>query len=280
MQKVYFFFLFSILLFFSGCNTDPDYEDNTAFKQLSRNEDFKRAHEDPAEIGKLPLTGEMIEFKVSKGNKTSAYLVKASKPTKNWLIVYHEWWGLNGYIKKESDHLANELKNVNILALDLYDGKIATTADDASKLVNETSDKRIEQIIQDALGYIGDTCKIATIGWCFGGGWSLQTAIVAGKQDIGCVMYYGMPEKDMAKINKIECPVLGIFAKRDKGITPKLVEEFQTKMNYSQKPLRVKYYDADHAFANPSNPHFNREAAAEANNIVIAFLKDRYQTSK
>jgi carboxymethylenebutenolidase len=274
MQKAFLVLSFILLAFFSGCDSDED--SDQAFKNLSRRDDFKNAHENPLDIGKMPLTGAMIHFPVTNSSPGSAYLVKSRHPTNNWLFVYHEWWGLNDYIKKESDNLANDLKDINVLALDLYDGKIADNKDDASKLVNETNEKRINRIIDGAISYIGDSGKLATVGWCFGGGWSLQTAILAGKKDIGCVIYYGMPESDMAKIAKIECPVLGIFAKNDKGITPEMVSSFETRMRSSSKAVIIKSYNADHAFANPSNPHYNKNAAAEARQITLNFLKNRF----
>jgi carboxymethylenebutenolidase len=275
MQRSLLYILFAILPLFSACNSD---EDDKSFKDLSRDESFKKSHEDPADIGKIALTGEMVHFPVGKGPKAGGYLVKSNHPGRKWLIVFHEWWGLNDYIKRESDRYANSLKDVNVLALDLYDGKVADKRDDASKLVNETSDKRIEDIIKGALVYVGDTSKIATIGWCFGGGWSLQTAILSGNKDIGCVMYYGMPEKEMSKIQLISCPVLGIFANKDQGITPSIVNEFETRMRYSNRPLILKRFDANHAFANPSNPDYDKQATAEANNVAMRFLKNQFQT--
>jgi carboxymethylenebutenolidase len=274
MKKIIVVILAALLISASGCSSD---DDNDNFKDLSQQESFKNAHADPKAIGKLALTGSMIKINVTGGPQANAYLVKSYQSTKKWLLVFHEWWGLNGYIKKEADKFANDFKDVNILAIDMYDGKVATTADEASKLVNEVPDSRIEQIVRASIDYMGDTSKFATLGWCFGGGWSLQTAIIGGKRDVGCVMYYGMPEKDMSKIDKIECPVLGIFAKRDVGITADKVRDFEAKMKLSMKSLRVRTFDAEHAFANPSNPHYDGEAAAQANSAAMTFLQTRYK---
>ena len=101
--------------------------------------------------------------------------------------MIQEWWGLNDYIKRESDNISTELGNVNVLALDLYDGMVAATPDSAMKLVQAVKTERLENIIKGALGYAGPKAKIYTIGWCFGGMWSLQTALLAGKQAVGCV---------------------------------------------------------------------------------------------
>lgn len=109
-------------------------------------------------------------------------------------ICIQEWWGLNDYIKSESEILSRELDNVNILAIDLYDGRVAATPDSAMKLMQLAKTDRLENIIKGALAYAGTDAKIYTIGWCFGGMWSLQTTLLAGKQAAGCVMYYGRPK--------------------------------------------------------------------------------------
>jgi carboxymethylenebutenolidase len=160
-----------------------------------------------------------------------------------------------------------------VIALDLYDGKVATTQQEAGKYMGEAKEERIRAIIKGALDYVGPKAKIGTIGWCFGGGWSLQTALMAGKQTSACVMYYGMPETDVDKLKAINGPVLGIFAKKDGWINPDKVKEFEANMKKVAKKLTVKMYDADHAFANPSNPKFDKEAAADAHKAALAFLK-------
>jgi carboxymethylenebutenolidase len=139
--------------------------------------------------------------------------------------------------------------------------------------MGEAKEERIRAIIKGALDYAGSKAKVGTIGWCFGGGWSLQTALMAGKQTSACVMYYGMPETDVEKLKTINGPVLGIFAKKDGWINPEKVKEFEANMKLASKKLTLKMYDADHAFANPSNPKFDKEAAADAHKVAVAFLK-------
>jgi len=86
------------------------------------------------------------------------------------------WWGLNDYIQEEAEKLQKDLKNVNVLALDLYDSKVATTRDDAMKYVGEAKQERVRAVINGAFDYVGAKAQMGTIGWCYGGGWSLQTA--------------------------------------------------------------------------------------------------------
>ncbi|MEO5571229.1 MAG: dienelactone hydrolase family protein, partial [Bacteroidia bacterium] len=203
----------------------------------------------------------------------AAFEVKADKPTNNYLFVIHEWWGLNDYIKQEAEKLQNILMNVNVIAIDLYEGKVATTPEDAQKYMGETKEERIRSIIGGVIDYAGKDAKIQTIGWCFGGGWSLQASLMADKQAAGCVMYYGMPEKDQAKLKAFDAPVLGIFASKDKWITPEVVSGFVKDMKQLNKFLAVKTYEADHAFANPSNPNYDKESAEAAHILAVEFLK-------
>lgn len=81
--------------------------------------------------------GKPVLFKTPDGQKANGYEIKNKKSTKNFLFVIHEWYGLNDYIKQESDILSDELHNINVIALDLYDGKVASTADSAMKYVSE-----------------------------------------------------------------------------------------------------------------------------------------------
>jgi carboxymethylenebutenolidase len=108
-----------------------------------------------------------------------------------------------------------------------------------------------------------------------GGGWSLQASIMAGKQGVGCVMYYGMPEKDTAKIKLLAADVYGIFGKKDQWINEAVVTQFKQDMEKAGKKFTYKWYDADHAFANPSNPKFDKTASEDARKNVIAFLRTR-----
>lgn len=116
------------------------------------------------------------------------------------------------------------------------------------------------------------------MGWCFGG-WSLQSALIGGKQTVGCVMYYGMPEKDVAKLKMLKSDVLGLFAEQDKSISPEIVAQFEKNMAAAGKKVTVKEYPAVHAFANPSNPNYNKVLAEDAHQRALAYLKARLKVS-
>lgn len=246
-----------------------------SFAQLASSKEFVLSHPLPLPFTYTSENGNAITFKAADGTDAYGWEIKAKHPTNNYLFVIHEYWGLNDYIKKESETLWSDLGNVNVIALDLYDKKIATTREDAGKFMQAVTTERADAIINGALSYAGTNAKIYTIGWCFGGGWSLQASLLAGKQAAGCVMYYGMPEKDVDKLKNLHADVLGLFANKDQWINPKVVDDFVADMKKADKKLIVKRYEANHAFANPSNPAFDKAAKEDAYRNTIAFLKMR-----
>jgi carboxymethylenebutenolidase len=232
---------------------------------------FRAEHENP-----LPYSfegkGTKVTVKSADGADCFGYEIKAAKPTNNVIFVIHEWWGLNDYVKQESERFADEL-GARVIAIDLYDGKVATTREDAAKYMQSCSPDRAKAIIAGFGKYVGADARIGAIGWCFGGGWSHQASLLLGKQAVACVIYYGMPETDASKLAQMNAPTLGIFAKQEKWISPEVVEKFEAAMKTAGKPLEVKSFDADHGFANPSNPKHNKEFTAEARTMVLAFFK-------
>lgn len=245
------------------------------FAMLASDNAFLMSHANPHKYHFQSTIGKAITYKTADGKEANAFEMRAKAPTKNWLFVVHEWWGLNDFVKHESEKLYNDLGDVNILDLDLYDGKVATTREDAGKYMQAVKEDRAQAIIKGAIAYVGADARIATIGWCFGGGWSLQASLLAGKQNVACVMYYGMPEQDVNKLKTLHADVLGNFANKDGWINPKVVAKFEEDMKAAGKKLEVHQYDADHGFANPSNPIYNSEATKDAYAHTIAFLKPR-----
>jgi carboxymethylenebutenolidase len=245
------------------------------FAMLASDKKFVLSHPVPLKYHFQSVIGKSINYKTPDGKEASAYEFKAKKRTENYLLVIHEYWGLNDFVKKESEKIYNELGDVNIIDLDLYDGQVATTREDAAKLMQTVKEDRAKAIISGAIAYAGPHAHIATLGWCFGGGWSLQASLLAGKQAAGCVMYYGMPDQDVNRLKTLHCDVLGNFANKDQWINPKVVARFEEDMKAAGKKLYVHQYDADHAFANPSNPIYNNAAAKDAYAHTIEFLRAR-----
>jgi carboxymethylenebutenolidase len=235
---------------------------------------FQVLHENP-----IPFhyqgAGEMITFPTPDGKTASGFFLKSPKKSNKWLLVYQEWWGLNDHIKQEAAKLHKDLGDVNVLALDMYDGKLGTTREEAGKLMQEANAARLSAITKGGIQYAGTGAKIASIGWCFGGMLSLQNAIAGGKQIAGCVMYYGRPESDIEKLKTLNTDVLGIFGSQDQGIPPATVSKFEEDMKAAGKKVTIKMYDAVHGFANPSNPKYDSAAAADAYQLSLEYLRKK-----
>lgn len=253
------------------CHT-PAVENNMA--ELGSDPAFQQLHENPTPF-QYQGAGEMVSFPSTDGKTASGFLLKSSRKSKKWLFVYQEWWGLNDYIKQEAAKLYQDLDNVNVLALDMYDGKVGTTREEAGKLMQSASSERLAAITQGAINYVGKDAKIASIGWCFGGMLSLQNAIQGKDQIVGCVIYYGRPEKDVEKLKTLQTDVLGIFGSQDTGITPAVVAQFQKDMKAAGKQVTIKMYDAVHGFANPSNAKHDPVATADAYKNALEYLRKK-----
>jgi len=244
-----------------------------AFASFGKDMAFVALHDAPVPLAWESNGGKERRIPVADGPDARIYQVSPANPSRNVLFVFHEWWGLNDYIKREAERLQQELGDVEVIAVDLYDGAVAATQDSARVFVGRVQDDRARAVIAAAVNHVGPNVKIATLGWCFGGGWSMQAALMLGKQASGCVIYYGMPEQDPEKLALLQCDVLGIFAARDGFITPKVVTEFEQRMKKVKKNAEVLNFDAVHAFANPSNPKYDSTMSAQAHAASLTFLR-------
>lgn len=240
------------------------------FALFANDKDFRDMHPAPLPT-ELYANGKFVEFPVEGGSNGRAYLVKAAKKTNKYLLLFQEWWGVNDYVKNEAAMWCKEL-GINVMAVDLYDGKVATNADEAGKYMQANDPKRSSAIILGAAKYAGDKADFRTLGWCFGGGWSLQASLLLKEKSKACVMYYGMPEKDLDKLKMLNAPVMFMHANMDKWINADVVSAFESNMKAAGKQLEVHHYDADHAFANPSSPRYNEASAKASRELVKAFL--------
>ena len=200
-----------------------------------------------------------------------------SEVPKVGLIVIHEWWGLNDNVKAMARRLAGA--GYLALAVDLYEGEVAEDRDEASRLARG-SGERTEQIL-DNLGQAIEHLRsagverIGVIGWCFGGGWSLRTALAFPDKVDAAVIYYGRLTTDKAGLEALSSPVLGIFGALDKGIPVEAVREFEAALDALDKEAAIHIYeDADHAFANPSGTRYNEVAAEDAWAKTLAFFDE------
>ncbi len=248
------------------------------FAELGKDLTFVIAHEEPLPFVLENATGKMITFATKEKPTGQGYYISGSAKSNNWIYVIHEWWGLNDYIKSEAEKLHTSFPDAHILCLDMYDGKVATTREEASAFMQGAVESRLLDIINGASQFSGAKAKIATIGWCFGGGWSSKATVVLGAKMFASIIYYGMPVLDEEQIKTISCPTLGIFAENDGWITPAKAKEFEDKLKKYNKVVTNHIYPADHAFANPSNPKYDKPNAEDAWAKSLAFLKKYYPT--
>jgi carboxymethylenebutenolidase len=191
------------------------------------------------------------------------------------IVVIHEWWGLNRNIELWTDRIAG--LGWAALAVDLYGGKVAKTPDEAMAAMKGVDDAAAAKVIDAAFDFLAHDPRVAArkkavIGWCFGGGWSLQASLAHPDLD-GTIIYYGMLDPDPAHLARIHGKVLGIFGNQDAHITPAVVDAFEKGLAAAHVAAEIHRYDAPHAFANPSNPAYDQTSAADAWDHVQAFLK-------
>jgi carboxymethylenebutenolidase len=214
---------------------------------------------------------------VSGKDTVSAYLVvpegKGPFPA---VMVIHEWWGLSPWVKEGAETFAKE--GYVALAIDLYRGKVAETADDAHQLMRGVPEDRAARDLKAAFEYLKARkdvvpAKIGSVGWCMGGGYSLEAAVMLPGLS-ACVICYGRLVTDSTAIAGINASVLGIFGGTDKGIPPESALEFEGTAKGMKKSVSVTVYpEAGHAFMNPNNAGGYREAdAKDAWTRILAFL--------
>jgi carboxymethylenebutenolidase len=269
-------FLFWTIFLLFACNRGPAVKnEQTLLSSAATQDSFMKQHETPAPF-QYASHGKMITIPVPGGTAANVYAVEAEQPSNKYVLVFHEWWGLNDYIKKQCDKFYTGVAgSANIYGVDLYDGKVATSQDEASHYMRNVTDERAKAIINAVLEKAGPNASISTVGWCFGGGWSLRTAIMAGNKGNTCVMFYGEPVKNAKEIEPLHAKLVGIWANQDAWITPALVDKFESLLKATGKDYLFRRYTADHAFANPSSPRFDKEMAQNAMDTVMMVMRER-----
>jgi carboxymethylenebutenolidase len=220
-------------------------------------------------------TGKMVSLSLEGGGTASAYVARPKHAVSGGILVLHEWWGLNDFIKSQADAFAAQ--GYLALAVDLYDGKVATSPDEAGKLMNGLDAKHAALVEKAGVAWLAKNLhrkKLVTLGWCAGGGQSLLASLGSPNSVAGTVIYYGMPVTDVAQLKMLRGPVLGIFAKKDGWITPEKMDAFDKALTEAGVKHSFHSFDADHAFANPTGGRYNPSAAAEANALTQKFLAD------
>lgn len=193
------------------------------------------------------------------------------------IVIIHEWWGLNGWVKQQAQMFAEH--GYVTLAVDLYRGQVTSDPEVAHELMRGLPQSRgVADLISgaDYLKTLKDVepNRIGADGWCMGGNYAMQLAIVDPVLR-AVAINYGAPETDPAQLKKIHAAILGNYGAQDRGISPEDVREFAAEMEKIGHPVDVKEYaDAGHAFENPSNKGGYRAAdTADADRRMFVFFR-------
>jgi carboxymethylenebutenolidase len=227
-----------------------------------------------------PIKSQAVVYATVNGREISGYLAYPASAEGGLpaVLVFHEWWGLNDNIRSMADQLAGQ--GYVALAADLYGGQAAAQPEAARALMEQAlKDKdAMGQNLRQAHAYLKEQIKatrVGTIGWCFGGGVSLQAALAVPDGVDATVIYYGHVGGDAEALKPLKAPVLGIFGGADQGIPVESVKAFEAALKGLGKPVTIHIYDgAGHAFANPSGGNYKADAAADAWQKSLAFLAE------
>ncbi len=215
---------------------------------------------------------EMVPLTTTGGRSVSGALAMPSGKVKAGVLLIHEWWGLNDQIKSVAAELANQ--GYMALAVDLFEGKVASNADEAKAYSGGVDPVAATDTVKSWVEWLRNnekgTGKVGAIGWCFGGGWSLNASLVTPVD--ATVIYYGRVNKKAHELAALKGPVLGHFGTLDKYINAEMVGGFEMAMSKSGKRFTTHWYEADHAFANPTGNRYDAGDAKVAWERTLAFL--------
>ncbi len=264
-----------LLLIGCGSKSEKDYID----RMSDEHEDDQPVQNEASDLTQSgEVAGQEVTYATVNGNDITGYLAKPSDSESDGpgLIVIHEWWGLNDNIRMMTDKLAGE--GYTALAVDLYNGKVAESSDSAGAYARSVQEEQAIDNLTQAYQYLTNeqgAQNVGTIGWCFGGGWSLQTALAHPEKIDATVIYYGRLVTDAEQLKQLQMPILGIFGAEDDGIPPETVREFESALNDVGVTNSIHIYEgADHAFANPSGTRYNKKAAEDAWQKTTKFLQE------
>jgi carboxymethylenebutenolidase len=228
------------------------------------------------------VTTERVVYARVGGQEVTGYLARpaAGGAPAPGLVVIHEWWGLNENIETMARMLAQQ--GYTALAVDLY-GEVAETPERARELTQSVDDAAARDNLRQAYRYLAQEAeapRVGVIGWCFGGAWSLQAALMLPDELDAAVLYYGRLVTDRGELAKLDMPLLGIFGAEDQGIPVADVREFERVLADLGKDAEIHVYEgAGHAFANPSGERYQPEAARDAWQRTLAFLAEHLKQS-
>ena len=193
------------------------------------------------------------------------------------VLLIHEWWGLNDGITTLADALAEE--GYVVFAPDAYRGEVTTIIPRAFWMISTTPNEQIFADVDSGLAYLRglenvDPDRVASMGFCFGGGHSLQLGLRQSENLAVTILYYGalVTEPELLRSLVGSQPVLGIFAEEDQMIFPEDVLEFEAALNSLDIENEITIYEGvPHGFVQGDN--FDQPGASmDAWQQAVAFL--------
>lgn len=215
-----------------------------------------------------------VALDLPSGRTVSAALALPDRTPAGAVLLIHEWWGLNDQIRAMAAELAN--LGYVALAVDLFGGEVAQSPSEAQALTRNLDPAEARETLSAWIDWLrahaATTDRVATMGWCFGGGWSLNASLA--NQVDATVIYYGRVPTDAADLAGLNAPVLGHFGEQDQFITPAMARGFDDALDQVDVPHQIHLYDADHAFANPTGGAYDQADARQAWARTTEFLAD------
>ena len=234
---------------------------------------FIVAANDPA------LTSEMVQYPGKAGN-VKAYLSRPKNGSKlGAVIVIHENRGLVDHIKDVTRRFAKD--GFAALGVDLL-SRIGgsdrfKTGEEAIEAIKKITGDMVVEDLTSAVAYLKKQSfvngKVGVVGYCWGGGQSLNCATKC-KELNAAVVYYGRNPDPLDSVQNIPCPLLGNYGGDDPNIMPG-VEPLKAALTKCGKGFDIKVYPgAKHAFNNNTNPdRYHPEAAKDAWTRTVNFFK-------
>ena len=232
-------------------------------------------------VSAFSADGKQVSYKSGNETVSGMLYTPAGKGPFPALVVIHEWWGLNDWVKEQASKLADQ--GYVTLAVDLYRGKVAASPDEAHELSRGLPHDRADRDLLAAAEYLRSLKNVAptrvgAIGWCMGGGYALDLAI-ADPRLAATVINYGHLATSEDSLKNIHAAILGIFGGQDRGIPVSDVRAFEQQMKQLGKPIEIVIFpDAGHAFENSTNKTaYRADDAAQAWTKTVAFLRRTLQ---
>lgn len=265
----------------AGCGRSDEEAGYAARMAEAHKGDSPVANAATAERPALEVATQEVEYATVQGKPAKGLLAwpveaHGALPA---VLMFHEWWGLNDNIRAMAQQLAGQ--GYVVLAVDLFGGQVAQTPEQAMQLMDAAlkDPEALGQNLRGAMSYLEKetpASAIATLGWCFGGAMSFETARMFPDKVAATVIYYGQVSSDRAVLEPLKMPILGIFAGADEHITAASAREFEKALHQLGKEAEVHVYEGmGHAFANPSGKAYRKAEADDAWRRTLAFL-DRH----